>query len=50
MWGLTAHCPALTSLCPSALQGSFLCDWVLLCCMDKERRYSSRKFEQVPLG
>ncbi|XP_021268109.1 P2X purinoceptor 2 [Numida meleagris] len=30
--------------------GSFLCDWVLLCCMDKERRYSSRKFEQVPLG
>ncbi|XP_042695385.1 P2X purinoceptor 2 isoform X1 [Centrocercus urophasianus] len=26
--------------------GSFLCDWVLLCCMDKERRYSSRKFEQ----
>uniref|UniRef100_A0A8C9L7H6 P2X purinoceptor n=1 Tax=Pavo cristatus TaxID=9049 RepID=A0A8C9L7H6_PAVCR len=29
-------------------QGSFLCDWVLLCCMDKERRYSSRKFEQVP--
>lgn len=50
MWGLTAHCPALTSLFPSALQGSFLCDWVLLCCMDKERRYSSRKFEQVPLG
>uniref|UniRef100_A0A8V0ZGJ8 P2X purinoceptor n=1 Tax=Gallus gallus TaxID=9031 RepID=A0A8V0ZGJ8_CHICK len=21
--------------------GSFLCDWVLLCCMDKERRYST---------
>ncbi|OXB65860.1 hypothetical protein ASZ78_008554 [Callipepla squamata] len=30
--------------------GSFLCDWVLLCCMDKEQQYSSRKFEQVPLG
>ncbi|XP_010718748.1 P2X purinoceptor 2 isoform X2 [Meleagris gallopavo] len=30
--------------------GSFLCDWVLLCCMDKERRYSSRKFEQVLVG
>ncbi|NXL85919.1 P2RX2 protein, partial [Alectura lathami] len=30
--------------------GSFLCDWVLLCCMDKEQRYSSRKFEQVPPG
>uniref|UniRef100_A0A8C2TW73 P2X purinoceptor n=1 Tax=Coturnix japonica TaxID=93934 RepID=A0A8C2TW73_COTJA len=30
--------------------GSFLCDWVLLCCMDKERRYSSRKYEQVPVG
>ncbi|NXC44994.1 P2RX2 protein, partial [Penelope pileata] len=28
--------------------GSFLCDWVLLCCMDKEQRYSSRKFERVP--
>uniref|UniRef100_A0A8B9DQL5 P2X purinoceptor n=1 Tax=Anser cygnoides TaxID=8845 RepID=A0A8B9DQL5_ANSCY len=28
--------------------GSFVCDWILLCCMDKEQRYSSRKFEQVP--
>uniref|UniRef100_A0A8B9V604 P2X purinoceptor n=1 Tax=Anas zonorhyncha TaxID=75864 RepID=A0A8B9V604_9AVES len=25
--------------------GSFVCDWILLCCMDKEQRYSSRKFE-----
>uniref|UniRef100_A0A8B9SYJ9 P2X purinoceptor n=1 Tax=Anas platyrhynchos TaxID=8839 RepID=A0A8B9SYJ9_ANAPL len=25
--------------------GSFICDWILLCCMDKEQRYSSRKFD-----
>ncbi|NWZ24812.1 P2RX2 protein, partial [Asarcornis scutulata] len=30
--------------------GSFICDWILLCCMDKEQRYSSRKFEQVAPG
>uniref|UniRef100_A0A8B9BHX9 P2X purinoceptor n=1 Tax=Anser brachyrhynchus TaxID=132585 RepID=A0A8B9BHX9_9AVES len=30
--------------------GSFVCDWILLCCMDKEQRYSSRKFEQVSPG
>ncbi|KGL77544.1 P2X purinoceptor 2, partial [Tinamus guttatus] len=27
--------------------GSFLCDWILLSCMNKQRVYSSRKFEEV---
>ncbi|NXD17561.1 P2RX2 protein, partial [Nothocercus nigrocapillus] len=28
--------------------GSFLCDWILLSCMNKQQAYSSRKFEEVP--
>ncbi|NXE58010.1 P2RX2 protein, partial [Casuarius casuarius] len=28
--------------------GSFLCDWILLSCMNKDQVYSRRKFEQVP--
>ncbi|NWI21257.1 P2RX2 protein, partial [Crypturellus soui] len=28
--------------------GSFLCDWILLSCMNKQQVYSSRKFEEVP--
>ncbi|XP_062457423.1 P2X purinoceptor 2-like, partial [Rhea pennata] len=35
---------ALTSLG----MGSFLWDWILLSCMNKDQVYSSRKFEQAP--
>ncbi|XP_067163003.1 P2X purinoceptor 2 isoform X2 [Apteryx mantelli] len=37
----------LATALTSVGMGSFLCDWILLSCMNKDQVYSSRKFEQV---